>query len=192
MPHKVVPQDVALHEPVPHHEPAREVTAAEVFDIYIGSHHRLRRVVDEGMSRCDLSLTRTKALEHLRVHGPVNQRELAAVFGHAPRSITDLIDGLERDGLAVRKDDPSDRRAKLVEITPEGRAAVATGMAIHSKLIERIFGALDASDRAELARLLELLKTSSDSAAADISPAKPAPQSSPDPALNPPQNPPQN
>lgn len=149
-------------------ERTRELTAAEVFDLYIATHHRLRRAVDDDMLACGLSLTRYKALEHLRIHGPVNQRELAAVFGHAPRSITELIDGLERDGLAVRKDDPSDRRAKLVEITPAGTAAAVTAKAVHGQMIERIFGVLDASDRTELARLLEILKASSDAAAADI------------------------
>jgi DNA-binding MarR family transcriptional regulator len=34
---------------------------------------------------------------------------LAAEFDLAPRTITDVIDALERDGLAERQADPTDR-----------------------------------------------------------------------------------
>ncbi len=38
-----------------------------------------------------------------------------------PASVTNLIDGLERDGLVVREPHPSDRRTTLARVTPEGR-----------------------------------------------------------------------
>ena len=147
------------------HDVTTDITVEQVCDLYIGTHHRMRRVVDDSMSHCGLSVTRGKALKYLRERGPVNQRELASLFGYAPRSITDLIDGLERDGLAKRKDDPTDRRAKLVEITSAGLDAAETAMESYGRMIERIFGALDTVDRAEMVRLLELLKASTDAAA---------------------------
>lgn len=46
-----------------------------------------------------------------------------------PTSVTNAVDRLESEGLAVRQAHPSDRRAVLVAITPSGhqRAATATG-----------------------------------------------------------------
>lgn len=41
--------------------------------------------------------------------GAVRQSVLAAEFDLAPRTITDVIDALERDGLAERQADPTDR-----------------------------------------------------------------------------------
>lgn len=38
-----------------------------------------------------------------------------------PTSVTNIVDRLESDGLVKRLPHPSDRRATLVEITPEGR-----------------------------------------------------------------------
>ncbi len=38
-----------------------------------------------------------------------------------PASVTNLIDGLERDGLAAREPHPSDRRTTLARITATGR-----------------------------------------------------------------------
>jgi DNA-binding MarR family transcriptional regulator len=41
-----------------------------------------------------------------------------------PTSVTNLIDGLEKDGLVQRTPHPSDRRTTLATITPEGRRRV--------------------------------------------------------------------
>ena len=42
-----------------------------------------------------------------------------------PTSVTNLVDGLERSGLATRSPHPSDRRATLATITEAGRKAAA-------------------------------------------------------------------
>jgi DNA-binding MarR family transcriptional regulator len=144
---------------VPPQGKPQTITADELFAQYLTTHHRLRRVIDEAMSGCGLALTRTKALEYLRTNGPVQQRELALLFGYAPRSITDLIDGLERDGLAIRTDDPRDRRAKLVAVTPAGIAAAASAMTVRNQLIEQVFGSLTEADRVQFHRLLILIDT---------------------------------
>jgi DNA-binding MarR family transcriptional regulator len=39
-----------------------------------------------------------------------------------PTSVTNLVDGLERDALVARTPHPSDRRTTLASITPDGRA----------------------------------------------------------------------
>ena len=41
-----------------------------------------------------------------------------------------LVDRLERDGLATRRPHPDDRRSSLVDLTPAGRDALATGTAL--------------------------------------------------------------
>ena len=87
----------------------------------------------------------------------MRQQAIATCFGFAPRSITDMVDGLERDGLAERTDDPHDRRAKLVRITPAGEHAVAAAMAARNEVVHHVFGGLSAADRAELVRLIGLL-----------------------------------
>jgi DNA-binding MarR family transcriptional regulator len=129
-------------------------------DLYVAHHHRLKRVVDEAMQGAGLSMARAKVLEQLIAPGPMRQQALAECFGFAPRSITDMVDGLERDGLAERLDDPADRRAKLVRITPAGRLAVDAALRVRVDLVQHIFGVLSAEDRVELARLLTALDNS--------------------------------
>ena len=82
---------------------------------------------------------------------------LAADFGLSPHSITDIVDGLERLGMAERRPDPTDRRAKLVAITDAGQAGLDVANATRQRLLTGIFGALSEEDRASLLRLLDSL-----------------------------------
>jgi DNA-binding MarR family transcriptional regulator len=71
-----------------------------------------------------------------------------------PTSVTNLVDGLEQQGLAKRAPHPSDRRTTLAEITAAGRrAAKAATLALH----EIEFGTPPLS-RPELETLTDLLR----------------------------------
>ena len=99
-------------------------STVEIGQLYFGLHHRIHRLVDEAMNAAGLSLSRAKVLGVLAECGPVKQATVACKLGFAPRSVTDTLDALEREGLATRGPDPNDRRAWLVEITPAGRTAL--------------------------------------------------------------------
>jgi DNA-binding MarR family transcriptional regulator len=133
------------------------ISPEQVGERYLTVHHRMRRAVDEGMTACGLTLTRTKVLAQLHRCGPTRPGVLATEFGVAPRTITDVVDGLERDGLVTRHPDPADRRACLVAVTPAGEAALAVAGGERERLLQQVFGALDERDRATLVRLLDIL-----------------------------------
>lgn len=67
-----------------------------------------------------------RALAHLARSGAVRQVRLAENLRISPMSLCGLLDRLEGSGLVVRADDPEDRRAKIVELTPRADAALAT------------------------------------------------------------------
>lgn len=79
-------------------------------------------------------------------------------------SVTNLVDGLERSGLAHRSPHPTDRRTTLATITDEGRRAAAEATRV---LNDVAFGTapLDAGELAGLTATLERLR----SAAGDFS-----------------------
>jgi DNA-binding MarR family transcriptional regulator len=133
------------------------ITPEQVGDRYIAFHHRMVRAVNDEMSGCGLSMARTKVLMRLREQGPTRQSVLAADFGLSPHSITDVVDALEQQGLAERRPDPTDRRAKLVAITEAGEACLGVASASRERLLKQIFGVLSQEDRATLLRLLDLL-----------------------------------
>jgi DNA-binding MarR family transcriptional regulator len=126
-------------------------------ELYLQVHHRMRRAFDGGMSACGLSLARTKVLSQLKYAGPARPSVLATEFGFAPRTVTELVDTLERDGLATRQADPTDRRALLVALTSEGEAALTVARTTRARVMKQVFGALDADDRATMARLLQTI-----------------------------------
>src|SRR4029077_16689589 len=141
---------------------AAMVTPDQLGERYLAVHRRMFRAVNDEMSGCGLSMARTKVLLRLREQGPVRQSVLAADFGLSPHSITDIVDGLERLGMAERRPDPTDRRAKLVAITDAGEAGLNVGNATREGLLKQIFGALSEADRETFLRLLDSLARASE------------------------------
>lgn len=50
-----------------------------------------------------------------------SQRQIGIDLGLDPSAVVSLVDDLERQALVVRTSDPTDRRARLVTATTEGR-----------------------------------------------------------------------
>ncbi len=71
----------------------------------------------------DLAVTpeQVSILVHLWQQEGLTQQVLADKTGRDNPSITRLVDNLEKRGLAERKSNPKDRRARLIFLTPEGR-----------------------------------------------------------------------
>ena len=72
-------------------------------------------------------------------------------------AMTNRIDRVEALGLVERLPDPSDRRGTLVVLTREGRDTVDAAVVAHLANEERLLGALTATERGTLARLLRKL-----------------------------------
>jgi DNA-binding MarR family transcriptional regulator len=138
---------------------SRAISALEVGQTYLELHHQLHRIVDQSMTCAGLSLARAKVLMRLCDGGPMNQATLAGLLGFAPRSVTDTVDALERDGLVNRVDDENDRRARIVTLTPAGRAALDAASVVRLQAMEDIFGILTGAERARLVSLLTTIRT---------------------------------
>jgi DNA-binding MarR family transcriptional regulator len=151
------------------------ITPEQVGERYLAVHHRMFRAVNDEMAGCGLSMARTKVLRRLCEQGPTRQSVLAADFALSPHSITDIVDGLERLGMAERRPDPVDRRAKLVAITDAGRTALHVANATWERLLTQIFGSLSEADRETLLRLLGSLDEAAQQLiAASAAPGAPA------------------
>jgi DNA-binding MarR family transcriptional regulator len=135
-----------------------DVSALEVGQAYFELHHRLHRLVDQTMSSAGLSLARAKVLMRLCEGGPMNQATLAGLLGFVPRSVTEIVDALERDGMVTRGRDKADRRARIVALTPAGQDAHAAAQITRRKAMDEIFGSLSARERATLAALLSTIR----------------------------------
>ena len=84
--------------------------------------------------------------------------DLAHRANITPQAMGELVDELEDLGYVTRQPHPDDRRAKLIVLTPTGRAAVEAGRQAIAGIEERITEILGANGhralRGMLARLL--------------------------------------
>ncbi|HUB66211.1 MAG TPA: MarR family transcriptional regulator [Candidatus Methylacidiphilales bacterium] len=85
---------------------------------------RWRRAVDELLAPFGLTEATWLPLLYVSRGGtPMRQKDLAEVIGIESSTLVRLIDALDHAGLIERQTD-EDRRAKLICLTPRGRAVV--------------------------------------------------------------------
>jgi DNA-binding MarR family transcriptional regulator len=83
--------------------------------------------------------------------------DLARGANMTPQAMGELVDELEELGYVVRRPHPSDRRAKLIVLTPKGRECIAAGITTIRGLEDKIVAILGARGHADLRRLLRKL-----------------------------------
>ena len=85
------------------------------------------------------------------------QAALADAIGADKTRIIAILDELQKKGLIERVADPEDRRARLLEITKDGRRVKETVQAAIQRGEERWLSTLSATDRAAFLRILQEL-----------------------------------
>jgi DNA-binding MarR family transcriptional regulator len=84
----------------------------------------------------------------------LRQTDLSERLLIRPPSVTGVVDRLERAGLVARVNSPTDLRAKLVRLTPEGDRLVERVLAVHGAHVQAVMSGLSIPEQAELERLL--------------------------------------
>ena len=87
----------------------------------------------------------------------VVQRELSQRLGVEEPTVVRLLDALEAQGWVERRAHSLDRRAKVVQITPDAQPVLDQAQAIVSELQEEMFAEIDPSDLAVCLRVLNQL-----------------------------------
>lgn len=98
-----------------------------------------------------------RVLSLLEQTGARRVGELATAARTTQPGMTRLLGALERDGLVRRSPDPDDSRATVVDITPEGTAALAAWRTEFRETLAPRFAALTDEEWAALTRAAEIL-----------------------------------
>jgi MarR family 2-MHQ and catechol resistance regulon transcriptional repressor len=130
------------------------------------SHIAERSIEDSG-----LGLTDFAALEALLHKGPLTITEIQSKVPLALGSMTAAVDRLEKKGLILRTPSPKDRRAKVLKLSPKGRAMVEAAFTRHAADLEAVMAVLDQPEKRRLHDLLK--KIGLFAAAASVAPAAP-------------------
>jgi MarR family transcriptional regulator, transcriptional regulator for hemolysin len=93
-----------------------------------------------------------------RLDGEPRQNALAEAVGIEGPSLVRLLDQLCAAGLVVRKEDPTDRRAKILSLTPAGQRTVAQMEAELNDLRAQVFADVDTADLEASLRVFQVLQ----------------------------------
>ncbi len=117
----------------------------------------IRDPIASAVQDLDLTPAQLHIILWLGNDGPLTMGELARAVVVTEKTITGVVDRLERDLLVQRERDPADRRVVHVRLAPRGATLyrrIDEGIA--SKLA-RLLGLLEEKDRKHLVRMVETL-----------------------------------
>lgn len=89
--------------------------------------------------------------------GGLAPNELATRCGVTRATMTSLIDGLERDGLAHRTADRQDRRSVNIKLTDKGAELARSVFDEHAEWLGSVFGGLDPEQSELLTSMIQLI-----------------------------------
>ena len=133
------------------------ITAPRLWIVMTRSYRALSRLAEQSIARAGLCLTDFAALEALLHKGPLTITGIQEKVLLASGSMTAAIDRLEKLGLVVRKASAADRRARLVELTREGRKVAASCFEKHARDLEGVLSVLSAEEKEQMYSSLKKL-----------------------------------
>ena len=129
-----------------------------------------RREVNRTLAEHGLSDARALPVLHIaRAGGGVRQGVLAEELGVEGPSLVRILHQLESAGLVERRDDPTDRRAKTLHLTPEGDDLAGVVEDTVKDLRTRMLAGVTDSDLDAALRTMSILEAALESAAAQDS-----------------------
>ena len=127
-------------------------------DLVMALARRVRREHAESLATWDVTPSQARALRVLlsRDEG-MRPSALADELRIAPRSATDVVDGLEARGWVSRAADPTDRRATVLSLTRDGRELVERIEGVRRLASERVLDVLTEAQRRTLHEILTVV-----------------------------------
>jgi MarR family 2-MHQ and catechol resistance regulon transcriptional repressor len=126
------------------------ITAPRLWLVIAKSYRALSLLAEQSIANTGLCLTDFVALEALLHKGALTISEIQDKVRLASGSMTAAVDRLEKLGLVVRKSSLSDRRARVVHLTAEGKRLAVSCFERHEKDLEAVMSALTQMEKEQL------------------------------------------
>jgi MarR family 2-MHQ and catechol resistance regulon transcriptional repressor len=136
---------------------AHTLSGTHLWLVLMKAHRSLMRHAGRSHKAHDLGLSEFVVLEMLLHKGPQKVNDIGRRVALTSGAITTAVDRVEKRGLVVRTFDRSDRRARIVKLTPKGEALIERVFEDHAEALDRAAGGLNAKERASLVTLLKKL-----------------------------------
>src|SRR6266403_3604651 len=145
-------------------------SGVHVFLVLWKAAHAAQAYAEKSILKLEMCGSDFAVLEALLHKGPLPVNEIGKKVQLTSGSITVAVDRLETKGFVERRAHSTDRRAKIVHLTKEGRKLITRAYADHAADMERLSS--DSLTRAERETLIGLLKKFGYKAAATLGQSK--------------------
>lgn len=131
--------------------------APKVWITLAKAHRAMNILAERSIAGTGLCISDFMILEALLHKGPLTITEIQDKILLATGSMTAAVDRVENKGLIVRKTTKQDRRARILELTPEGRTVAKQAFRKHTKDLDDVMSVLSESEMETLRELLKKL-----------------------------------
>jgi MarR family 2-MHQ and catechol resistance regulon transcriptional repressor len=131
-------------------------SGVHVFLVLWKAAHAAQAYAEKSILKLEMCGSDFAVLEALLHKGPLPVNEIGKKVQLTSGSITVAVDRLETRGFVERRAHDTDRRARIVHLTKEGRKLITRAYADHAADMERLSS--DSLTTAERATLIRLLK----------------------------------
>jgi DNA-binding MarR family transcriptional regulator len=102
-----------------------------------------------------LSMPQFSLMSQMYHRGACGMSGISERFEITPAAASQMVDKLVQSGYVVREEDPTDRRAKTLNLTPKGRQLIEAGNEERYRWVEDLAGKLNAEERIQIVDALE-------------------------------------
>src|SRR5207245_9312346 len=145
---------------------AADVSGTHLWLVMMKAHRALERLAIQSIESSEVGLSDFAVMEMLLHKGPQPVNEIGRRVELTSGAITTAVDRLESRDLVTREAHPSDRRARTLRLTAQGKEQAAKVFAGHKTAMDLAARGLSKTERATLIQLLKKLGISAGDSAA--------------------------
>jgi MarR family 2-MHQ and catechol resistance regulon transcriptional repressor len=132
-----------------------QASGVHLWLVLMKAHEAMREHAERHIQSLGIGFSDFAALEVLLHKGPLPVNEIGRRVRLTSGSMTTAVDRLERKGMVERRNDPADRRARVVHLTPAGRKLITCAFSDHEAAMERAASGLTPGERGQAVELLK-------------------------------------
>jgi MarR family transcriptional regulator, 2-MHQ and catechol-resistance regulon repressor len=134
-----------------------QVTPIHTWLILMKAHQAMQKHAEISISGNDIGFSDFMILEALLHKGPMPVNSIGGKLFLTSGALTAAVDRLEKKGWVERQAHETDRRARVVHLTPEGRKIIETIFSNHQEYLEELINVLTPDEQTTLISLLKKL-----------------------------------
>ena len=104
-----------------------------------------------------LSMPQFSIMMQLHYRGACGMSEISERFSISAAAASQLVDKLVQSGLMTREEDPSDRRAKLLNLTDKGEELIRQGIEERYRWVDQLAEKLTDEERVQISEALNIM-----------------------------------